>query len=119
MTPLKLVPIRTALASLALVLAAGAAHAGNTPGAKATEPNANKSDATAPVTAPETDPAMSNSGALVPNQPIRPEGAEEATVPKTPMDKAAANSADVGTAKKNDKTMRPGSGGDGSTSPNR
>lgn len=108
-------------ASLALLLAASAVHAGNAPNAsaKATTPDANRSDATAPVAAPETDPAMSNSGALVPSQPIRPEGTEEATVPKTPMDKAAANTADVGTQKKNDKTMRPGSGGDGSKSPTR
>lgn len=110
--------IRT-FASLAILMAAGAAQAGNAPSAKATTPDANKSDATAPVAAPETDPAMSNSGALVPSQPIRPESTEEATVPKTPMDKAAANTADVGTQKKNDKTMRPGSGGDGSKSPNR
>jgi hypothetical protein len=107
------------LASMALLIAAGAAQAGNAPAAKATEPDAHKSDAVAPVAAPETDPAMSNSGALVPGQPIRPEGTEEATVPKTGMDKGAANTADVGTQKKNDKTMRPGSGGDGSKSPHR
>ena len=111
---------RNTLASLSLLIAATAAHAaGPVGGAHATKPDANKSDATAPVAAPETDPAMSNSGALVPSQPIRPEGSEEATVPKTPMDKSAAGTADVGTPKKNDKTMRPGSGGDGSTSPSR
>lgn len=107
-------PAKT-LASLALILAASAAHAGSAPGGS----DPHKPDATAPVAAPPTDPAMSNSGALVPNQPIRPEGSEESSVPKTPMDKDAANTADVGTPKKNDKTMRPGSGGDGSKSPNR
>ena len=105
------------LASLALILAASSAHAGNA--SKATDTDAHRSDATAPVAAPPTDPAMSNSGALVPNQPIRPESSVESSVPKTPMDKDAANTADVGTPKKNDKTMRPGSGGDGSKSPNR
>jgi hypothetical protein len=109
---------RSTLASLTLALATltGAAQAADS---KATQPNANKSDTTAPVAAPETDPAMSNSGALVPGQPIRPEGTEEAGVPKTGMDKSSANSADVGTDKKNDKSMRPGSGGDGSKSPSR
>jgi hypothetical protein len=113
-------PARNTLASLALLLAtaAGAAQAGNAP-ERADKPDANKSNATAPVAAPETDPAMSNSGALVPSQPVRPEGSEEATVPKTPMDKSSAGTADVGTPKKNDKSMRPGSGGDGSKSPNR
>jgi hypothetical protein len=109
---------RITLASLGLLLATTAANAASPAGA-ATKPDANKSDATAPVAAPETDPAMSNSGALVPSQPVRPEGSEEASVPKTPMDKAAANTADVGTPKKNDKSMRPGSGGDGSKSPSR
>lgn len=71
------------------------------------------------VKQPDTDRAMSSSGAMVPGQPIRPEGAQEATVPKTRMDKNAANSADVGTNQVNDKSMTPGSGGDGSVSPNR
>lgn len=109
---------RTTLASLALSLATlgGAAQAADP---KATKPDATRSDTTAPVAAPETDPAMSNSGALVPGQSIRPEGTEEAGVPKTAMDKSAASTSDVGTNKKNDKSMRSGSGGDGSKSPDR
>ncbi|MGH8516005.1 MAG: hypothetical protein ACREUE_00960 [Panacagrimonas sp.] len=115
--------IRTTLACIALALTTvtAAAQAADAPGksAKATQPDANRSDAAAPVAAPETDPAMANSGALVPGQPVRPEGTEEASVPKTGLDKSSANTADVGTDKKNDKSMRPGSGGDGSKSPNR
>ena len=70
------------------------------------------SSTTAPVAQPETDPAMSNSGKLVPGQPIRPEAQDEASVPKTPMDKSAANSADVGSEKTNTKQNHSSSGAD-------
>jgi hypothetical protein len=70
------------------------------------------SNAEAPVAQPETDPSLSNSGKLVPGQPIRPEADEEASVPKTPMDKAAANSADVGAKKTDMKANRAGSATD-------
>lgn len=70
------------------------------------------SNTEAPVAQPETDAAVSNSGKLVPGQPIRPEADEEASVPKTPMDKAAANSSDVGAAKTNMKSNHAGSGAD-------
>lgn len=70
------------------------------------------SNTEAPVAQPETDAAVSNSGKMVPGQPIRPEADEEASVPKTPMDKAAANSSDVGAAKTNMKSNRAGSGAD-------
>lgn len=110
---------RSMLASLALLLAGTVQAASPSAGSAARRPDADRSDATAPVAQPETDRSMSNSGALVPSQPVRPEGTEEATVPKTPMDKSAASSADVGTDKTNEKTKRPSSGGDGSTSPKR
>jgi hypothetical protein len=66
----------------------------------------------APVVAPETDAAVSNSGKVVPGQPIRPESNEEASVPKTPKDKEAASSADVGSEKTNVKSNRASSGAD-------
>jgi len=78
----------------------------------AAEPGANTASKEAPVAQPETDPALANSGKLVPGQSIRPESDEEASVPKTPMDKAAANSADVGAEKTNMKANRSMAGAD-------
>ena len=74
--------------------------------------NSTPSNTEAPVAQPETDAAVSNSGKLVPGQPIRPEADEEASVPKTPMDKSAANSSDVGASKTNTKANHAGSGAD-------
>lgn len=109
---LSLIPL-----SLVLLSTLTSAHAADAAASKKPMIDAHRSDAVAPVSQPETDPALSNSGALVPGQSIRPEGTDEAGVPKTPMDKDAANSADVGTTKKNEKATRPSSGSSGSTSP--
>ena len=71
----------------------------------------------APVAQPETDPALSTSGEVVPGQPVRPESTQEAAVPKTPKDKEAASSADVGAGKVNEKAERPGAGSSTVTPP--
>lgn len=78
---------------------------------------ASKSSQQAPVSQPETDPAVSNSGKLVPGQPVRPEAQEEASVPKTRMDKSAASSADVGSEKTNTKANHSSSGADTTNAP--
>ena len=104
--------MQAALLFAAAVSCSGIAAAGST--AKATD-DPNKT--TAPVAQPETDPAMSHSGAVVPGQPIRPEGTQEAAVPKTPKDKEAAGSSDIGAGKMNDKAQRPSSGADSAPPP--
>jgi len=78
---------------------------------------AKKSEKEAPVAQPETDRTLSNSGEVVPGQPIRPESQEEASVPKTPKDKEAATSADVGAEKTNTKAQRSMSGSDTGNTP--
>ena len=75
-------------------------------------PATHDSSRQAPVSAPETDAALSNSGELVPGQSIRPESRLESSVPKTPKDKEAASSADVGNEKSNVKSNRSSSASD-------
>jgi hypothetical protein len=96
----------TPLLTAAVLSFTGAASAAD----PAKPANPGTSGTTAPVAQPPTDPAVSNSGEMVPGQPIRPEGTEEASVPKTPKDKRAANTADVGAAKANTKASRPSAG---------
>lgn len=117
--------IANVVQSLALLLVtAGAAYgassqAAEKPVAQPAQPAQSAQPPENAVRQPDTDRAMSSSGAMVPGQPIRPEGPQEATVPKTQMDKTAATSSDVGTDQVNEKSTRAGSGGDGSLSPNR
>lgn len=100
----KILTVATAL--LCGFTLAGAAYAAPA------RPASSDSSREAPISAPETDAALSNSGEMVPGQPIRPESHEEASVPKTPKDKEAASSADVGNKKSNVKSNRSSSGSD-------